>query len=31
MILDGTSSEEYPVNGGVPQGLILGPTFLAIY
>ena len=24
------SSQEYPVNAGVPQGSILGPTFLVI-
>ena len=27
MILDGKSSQEYPVNVGVPQVLILGPIF----
>ena len=31
MVLDGKSSQEYLVNGGVPQGLILGPTRLLLY
>ena len=26
MVLDGKSSQEYPVNGGVSQDSILGPT-----
>ena len=31
MVLDGKSSQEYPVNAGVPQWSFLGPTFFLLY
>ena len=31
MVLDETSSQEYPVNAGIPQGSILGLTLFLLY
>ena len=31
VVLDGKSSQKYPVNAGIPQGSIVGSTFFLLY
>ena len=31
VVLDGKSSQEYPVNAGAPQAYVFGPTFFVLY